>query len=132
MPLRRPPLACCLALAAIPLGSCQPEEIDVSLRQVEGRWIATLSQGKSLFSRGRTPCVEFVELTPEDSETGLVNTTAIWSISTKDLGCVDLATLTIGTTPASFTQQTPLPANIHGRYRLSVRGIGWGSATLTL
>lgn len=125
LPSLRPLLALPALLA---LGACSPPEIDVTVRQLHGRWMVTLSQDWGLFSGRKPPCIGSVSLA--QGNTGME--TPIWSMATNEVQCLNLKAFTIGSPPAGFTQERPLPRDVHGNYILIVHGIGWGEATLTL
>lgn len=126
-------LARLLAIASpFALSACSPPPIQIDIQTMaDGRMQARLSQDWGfIIPRRKAPCIRAIQLhaiaTPLDNP--------VWQARRMgdDTQCSDLATLIIGTAPPGFAQKPELPTDLRGRYRLTVRGIGYGDTVIDL
>ena len=104
--------------------------IDISTARVGARTTVTLSQDWGIiFSNRKAPCIREANLLGR----GERNDVQFWRIEAAgEVQCLELSTFTIGEVPEGFTETVRLPASLHGRFVISVSGIGLGEAYVIL
>jgi len=114
--------------AAFALASCSPPEIKIALIQMNGHQVVSLTQDWGIiFSDKRVPCVDRIDLHPNDS-----SRSSVWRVEARTDQCVKLGSFVLGQVPSGFREVIPLPTSSHGTFTIEVLGIGVGWTQLTL
>jgi hypothetical protein len=115
-----------VALACVLLAGCSPPPIEMDYSDAGGRKVVTLYT-RTLFGTrsGTPPCVREIIVSNFDSSR---QAAPVWSAQVgASVQCARIGAYEIGRAPPGFTQtRHGLPAQLRGRYRVEVRGIGEG------